>query len=172
MWYHDPEVALMSTPDLSSVDDRALVEDLARAVLEQAAPEELAVFDETAQEYFTDPQAVLDPRRRDEAVGFGLDVALLTPYVLAVATPVLSFLLETVAGAARSEAQPVIRDLVRRLFRRAAPDGASKAPTPLTAEQAARVREVARSRAADLGLPEEQQRLLADSVVGGLLVSA
>ena len=171
MWHHDPEVVLMSTPDIPLAEDRALVEELARAVLEQTAPEELAVFDDTAEEYFSDPRGVLDPRRRDEAVGFGLDVALLTPYVLAVATPVLSFLLETVAGAARSEAQPVIRDLVRRLFRRAAPDSASQ-PTPLTPEQAARVREVARSRAADLGLPEDQQRLLADSVVGGLLVSA
>jgi hypothetical protein len=161
----------MSTPDLSSADERALVEELARAVLEQAAPEELLIFEETSREYFSDPRAVLHPPRRDEAVGFGLDAALLTPYALAVATPVLSFLLQTVADAARSEAQPVIRDWVRRLLRRSGRD-AGDGVAPLTPQQAARVQELARSRAADLGLPEEQQRLLADSVLGGLVVAS
>jgi hypothetical protein len=33
------------------------------------------------------------------------------------------------------------------------------------------VREVALARATDLGLPAEQARLLADSVVGGLVVA-
>lgn len=170
--------------------DRALVEDLARSVLEQAAPEELVIFEDTAEEYFRDPDAVLDPKRRDEAVGFGLDVALLTPYVLAVATPVLTFLLNAAADAAKKEAIPVVGDLVRRLFRRFrrddyaaddapddAPDEAGKArpagegPVALTPEQADRVREVAMARAADLGLPEQTQRLLAESVVGGLVVA-
>jgi len=162
--------------------DRALVEDLARSVLEQAAPEELVIFEDTAEEYFRDPDAVLDPKRRDEAVGFGLDVALLTPYVLAVATPVLTFLLNAAADAAKKEATPVVGDLVRRLFRRFrrdddAADEAGKArpagegPVALTPEQADRVREVAMARAADLGLPEQTQRLLAESVVGGLVVA-
>ena len=34
---------------------------------------------------------MLSAKGKDEAVGFGLDVALLTPYVLAVAAPVLSY---------------------------------------------------------------------------------
>ncbi len=161
-------------PQDPAVVDRALVEELARSVLEQAAPEELVIFEETAQEYFDDPQAVLDPKRRDEAVGFGLDVALLTPYVLAVATPVLTFLLDAVVTAAKSEAKPVVGDLVRRLFRRLRPGPdpgpADDAPVALTAEQSAQVREVALARATDLGLPEAQARLLADSVVGGLVV--
>ena len=41
----------------------------------------------------------------------------------------------------------------------------------ITTEQAARVREIAFARAADLGLPPQQARVLADSVVGGLVTA-
>ncbi len=160
--------------------DRALLEELARLALEGVAPEELVLFDETAEEYFRDPDAVLNPRRRDESVGFGLDAALLTPYLLAVATPVLTFLLDTVAKTAKEEAAPVVRDLVRRLFRKVLPSSAEPRPggaepadraDALSPDQAAEVRRIALSRASDLGLPAEQARLLADSVVGGLVVA-
>jgi hypothetical protein len=163
--------------------DRDLLEELARAVLEHAAPEELVIFEETAEEYFRDQDAVLHPTRRDEALGFGLDLALLTPYVLAVATPVLGFLVQTVAAAAKEEATPRVRELVRRLFNRSQPrEQPREQPRDkdrrggdermaLTAEQAREVRAVALARATDLGLPDEQARLLADSVVGGLVVA-
>jgi hypothetical protein len=166
----------MTPPDT----DRDLLEELARTILEHSAPEELVLFEETSEEYFRDPEGVLHPARRDEALGFGLDLALLTPYVLAVATPVLTFLLQTVTAAAKEEATPRVRELVRRLFNRGGGertaeggpgDGAGDAPVALTGEQARQVREVALARATDLGLPAEQARLLADSVVGGLVVA-
>jgi hypothetical protein len=155
--------------------DRDLLEELARTILEHSAPEELVIFEETSEEYFRDPDAVLHPARRDEPLGFGLDLALLTPYVLAVAAPVLGFLVQTVAAAAKEEATPRVRELVRRLFNRSAGEGVrpeqDDQPLALTVEQAREVREVALARAADLGLPAEQARLLADSVVGGLVVA-
>ena len=166
------------TPPSSPPDaDRDLLEELARTILEHSAPEELVIFEETAEEYFHNPDAVLHPARRDEALGFGLDLALLTPYVLAVAAPVLSFLVQTVAAAAKEEATPRVRELVRRLFNRSAAKDAQHErredeSLTLTPEQAREVREVALARATDLGLPEEQARLLADSVVGGLVVGA
>ena len=82
--------------------------------------------------------------------------------------------IQTVATTAKAEATPVITDLVRRLFRAGRneePKGAPGVP-PVTPEQARRVREVALARASDLGLPEDQARLLADSVVGGLVTAA
>ena len=159
--------------------DRDLLEELARTILEHSAPEELVIFEETSEEYFHNPDAVLHPARRDEALGFGLDLALLTPYVLAVAAPVLSFLVQTVASAAKEEATPHVRELVRRLFNRSSgkgerPERAQQRvgePLALTGAQAREVREVALARATDLGLPAEQARLLADSVVGGLVVA-
>lgn len=165
------------TPHASGlVPDRALVDEFAQEVLSQAAPEELAIFEETAEEFHRDPEGVLTAQGKDEPVGFGLDVALLTPYVLAVATSALSFLLSTVADAAKAEAKPAIGDLVRRLFRRkGAPDdrdqpSAEPDPVALTSDQVGQVREVAYARATDLGLSEDKARLLADAVVGGLRV--
>ncbi len=159
--------------------DRALVEEFAKQVLGEVAPEELAVFDETAQEYHEDPQGVLSASGRDEAVGFGLDIALLTPYVLAVSGPVLAFLLKTVGDAAKKESQPLIADWVHRLFRHSHGDKkpeSDQKPDPdepeaiLSPEEAEQVREVALARAHDLKLPDEKARLLADAIVGGLNV--
>jgi hypothetical protein len=157
---------------LPSEDENELVAELARLALEQAAPEELVLFPETAEEYFRDPQAVLDPEGRDEPLGFGLDIAMLTPYVLAVATPVVRFLISTVAEAAGEETKPLVTRIVRRLFRRPDPasEAASEAPAPLSAEQVRRVRELAYQRAKGLGLDDDRAGLLADSVVGGLVV--
>jgi hypothetical protein len=152
--------------------ENELVAELARLALEQAAPEELVLFQETAADYFRDPRGVLDPGRRDEALGFGLDMALLGPYVLAVATPVVRFLASTVAATVGEELRPVLAGLVRRLLRR--PDsgqgGDGQAPPPLSADQARQVRDIAYRRARELGLAEGQAGLLADSVVGGLVV--
>jgi hypothetical protein len=150
--------------------ENELVAELARLALERAAPEELVLFQETAEEYFRDPQAVLDARRRDEALGFGIEVAMLTPYVLAVATPVIRFLASTVADVAGQEAKPLVTRIVRRLLRRSQPAPEAEAPPPLSGDQARQVREVAYQHAKRLGLDEDQAVLLADSVVGGLVV--
>jgi hypothetical protein len=152
--------------------ERELVAELARSVLVQAAPEELALFGETAEEYFEDPSAVLGSGRRDEALGFGLDVAMLTPYVLAVCAGVVRFLATTVADAARQESKPLVTRLVRRLLRQPDAPGepAGDAPPPLSGEQAGQVRDVAYQQAKHLGLDDDQATLLADSVIGGLVV--
>lgn len=150
-----------------------LTGELAQLVLEQIAPEELVLFEETAEEYFRHPEAVLNPQHRDEPVGFGLDLALLTPYVLAVAMPVVQWLAATVAEAVGKESKPLIGSLVRYLFRRdgeTSPDETAPVP-PLSIEQARRVREIAYQQAKALGLDDDQTALLADSVVGAVLVA-
>lgn len=155
--------------------EQQLVTELAALVLEQTAPEELAVLSETAQEYFADPQAVLDPKRRDEALGFGLEVALLGPYILAVAIPVVKYLASIVADGMQDAATPLVADLVRRLFRRrgdgAAPPAAGHPapPAALTADQGRLIRDATYERALALGLPDVQAGVLADAVAGGLI---
>src|SRR5512144_1176196 len=89
--------------ELEPQEERALVKQLAQTVVGRAAPEELVVFDETVEEYFQDPYQVLRARGRDEAVGFGLELGLLTPYVLAIASAVVNFLVSTIADSAREE---------------------------------------------------------------------
>lgn len=171
----------MSATAGPTVPDRDLVEELARQALADVAPEELAIFDETAEEYHQDPEGVLTASGRDEAVGFGLDLALLTPYLLAMSGAVLSYLVNTVGKAAKKESDPLISDWVHRLFRRGhrkpeAGDTDQQSSTSeepevhLSAAEVEEVREVALARAHDLKLPAAQARLLADAIVGGLNV--
>ena len=146
-------------------DDQAPISELSQTVLLRAAPEELLVLDETAQEHFTHPDATLRPGGRDEPVGFGLDIALLTPYVLAVATPVIQLLVGLVADAVHSDSRSVLAPLVRRLLRmpdQAAPvaaagstttAGEDAAPLSLTADQARRIHDLALARGRGVGLP-------------------
>jgi hypothetical protein len=159
------------TAGLSPADEQNLVRELAQSVVAEAAPDELVVFDETAEEYFADPDQTLDAQGRDEAVGFGIDLALLTPFVLAVATPVIKLLATMVHDAVKSEGQPVVTALVRRLLRRGPDAGANDRVVALTADQVSRVRDVAFDRGRAVGLPEGRAALLADAIVGGIVVA-
>jgi hypothetical protein len=153
--------------------ERTLVTELAEAVLDQAAPEELVVFDETAQEFFQNPERMLNPKTRDEPVGFGLEMGLLTPYVLAVVAPVVSFLISVVADSVNEASKTATGEWVRSLFKRKAetPSAAASTVPALTSEQARRVHQIAYERATTLGLPQATAELLADSVVGGVMVA-
>jgi hypothetical protein len=162
----------MGTDALSSDESRAIARELAALSLEDAAPEELVLFPEISEDYFRDPDGVIKSQSRDEAVGFGLDIAMLTPFLLAVATPVVQFLVGVVEETAKEEAKMSVAGAVRRLFRRdlgvaAKPDTRSA----LSTEQARRVRQIAYEQARGLGVDEERADLLADSLVGRLLVA-
>jgi hypothetical protein len=161
-----------------------LVNELAQTVLRQVAPEELALYHETAEFCFRNPGFMQKAKPKEEAVGFGLDMAMLTPYVLAAAFEAVRFLATAISDAARDELRdelrPVIADAVRRLFRRestpAAGDPASaqedsKGKAVLTAEEGREVRRIALQRAKQSGLDDERASLLADALVGALLVN-
>jgi len=155
-------------PDLDRFSaDRELITTLTAAALEHAAPEELLVLQETATEYFADPNALLCPKHRDESVGFGIEIGLIAPCLLAIASPVVKFLLDTVSGAAQDAAKPHVIRMARRLIRGSAPEAGE--PVQLTAEQVRRARPIAYDQAGRLGLPPEQRALLADSVAGALV---
>ena len=130
------------------------------------------IFDETVEEYFQDPERVLRARGGDEAVGFGLDMALLAPYVLAIAGSVVTFLASIVVDSAKDETRTVVAGFVRRLFRgQHEKSGArSAARQPLTAEQVRQIHQIAYDRSIALSLSEERATVLADAVVGGILV--
>ncbi|WP_369255248.1 hypothetical protein [Geodermatophilus amargosae] len=147
-------------------EQRSLVKDLAAELVEQLDPDELAVFDDAAEDYFRDPEAVLNPRRRDEAVGSGVELALVTPVVLAVAGQVVEYLSGVVVEALGDNVRPRLLRFVRRMLGLGGEDAAE--PPSLDSAQVEHVRDVALARARDVGLDEERARLLAESVVGGL----
>jgi hypothetical protein len=167
---------------LSASVERNLAGELAQAALQLVAPEELALFEETETEYFRNPDGYWHTKRRDETVGFGIELALLTPYVLGVGIPVVRFLATVVADALRDELhdqlEQAITAMVRRLFRRADPPGAYGPEEPehgpavvLTADQGREVRRIALLQARRFGLDEAQASLLADAFAGALLVN-
>lgn len=159
---------------LPPAEERELVRTLAQHVLEVRAPEELVLFDESADEFFADPERVLAAGGRDEAVGFGVELALLTPFVLAVVTPVVQLLVNMIGAAATKHGQRSVDDLVRRLLRRPSTDSSNadaEPPPVLSADQLALVRTVALDRSRTVGLPEDQAALLADAIVGGVAVA-
>lgn len=158
----------------SATHERDLVTELAALVVARVSPEEMVIFDELAEEYFRDPARAVQQRRRDEALGFGLDLALVVPYALTVAGTVVHFLgsvaMDLLQDAAKDSAEPAVRDLVRRMFVRVTGRPARPAE-PVVALNPAQMRTVAATSlraAAAVGLPEEQARLLADAIVGSL----
>lgn len=160
-------------------EHRALIAQLARGAVEREAPEELVLFEDSATQFFSNANAVMQGDRRDESVGFGLDLAMLTPAALAVASAVVAAVGGAVGDAWKDEATPVVSGWFRRLFhwlsrrrrrnrdRRDRP--AAPRAVPLTVEQARRVRAVAVKRAVAFGVPADQARLLAESITGALV---
>jgi hypothetical protein len=152
------------------------VSSITRRVVSELAPAELPVLDTYLAAYEADPGLVrhLGSRAPDEATGLGGIDASLTPYVVGVASSVLTFVAAQVADAARDEAGSRIRRLVGKVFGRTA-DRVVPAPE-ITAEQLraltpALLRQVhaaAHGKARELGLSESTAKNFADAVVGCL----
>jgi len=170
---------------LDSAAGQNLVAELAQAMLQRVAPDELALYEETAADYFRDPHGLLQARPREEAVGFGLEIALLTPTVLAIATEAARFLAALVADTARDELReelrPVIASKIKRLLGRDSDmttethELKARHPGPaqsLTAEQLRQVRQVAVRQATESGLDDGQATQLADALVGSLIAES
>ncbi|MDR6415597.1 hypothetical protein [Pseudarthrobacter sulfonivorans] len=154
---------------------REFTTELARLALESSAPDELMVFDEVADEFFADQAAALNPRSRDESVGFGLELALLTPAALAICGEVVRFLADLLAETFKDEAKSVLGSYFRRMFvSRDQPAGAEppQSAIRLSDEQMRRVHEAALTEGRRLKLPEETTALLGNAIVGALVVDA
>jgi hypothetical protein len=156
-----------------AVDD-ALVAQLARSAVSQAAPEELPLFRATSEAYFEDPTALERRKSGDEMLGFGVEAAvvLVTPVALNVAKDVLNFVLEQVREQAREHGKEAIERFTDRLLKRGGQpgsEGAAPAETPeLTEAQLEQVRALALEKAQQLKLAPDKAELLADSLVGSL----
>jgi hypothetical protein len=148
--------------------ERELIAALAEDVVRAHAPEELPLLRATAEAYFETPEAVL--RRvigKDETLGFGAsDVVALAPYALTVASAVVTFLAQQAIAvtqeAGAGTAQGLLERWIDRLRGRRPDDDA------FTAEQLRKVRDVAYSKAIQLGLPSDEATVLADATAGGI----
>lgn len=149
--------------------DRALALELTAVSLEQVAPDELPVLDESAEEYFEDPDAALSTTDGDAPLGSGVTVVMMTPYLLAAAGTVLPVLGAIAADLGKDVAKDLVKepvvDWLRRLIRR---PGQAPPADALTAAQLARVRGVVEEKARACGLADAQAALVADATAGAL----
>jgi hypothetical protein len=153
-----------------------LIAAVARDQVAQVAPQELVLFRAQSAAYFADPDRAPQTRAgKEEMLGFGVGEAavLLTPVILRVSKEVVAFLAEQVQKSLATQTPGLVDDLVKSLFKRLRPaSGPAPAATPLTTAQLAQVRRLALEKAQQDGLAEPQAALLADSIVGGLVVAS
>jgi hypothetical protein len=153
--------------------DGQLIEDLARNLIEDLAPQELPIYRATSKAFLENPDHVTKRQwTREEKLGFGLPEAtvFLTPVVLAVTTAVVKFFVETVKEAIKNQTVEEITALVRKLILRR-PSSAEKDAYALSREELGKVRELVLRTALDLKVSEPQAEILANAIVGRLAVA-
>ncbi len=149
-----------------SPGDRALLDDLAREVVGEVAPEELDLFDQLADEYHANPAPPdLTQPAGDDALGFGLGGALIaaTPAVAAAASVVLGLVMQIGFAIVSDEASDQVRQRLRALLRRdrTAP---TAAPT-LDREQLRQIRQAALNEALRFGMAQDEAGRIADALL-------
>jgi hypothetical protein len=172
---HSWEVAVAETID--DVLD-ILTTQLARAVVEEIAPEELPPFDPISQAFI---ERRKEDRRKgrkqidypseldwNEDLGFGMGeaVTLLTPAALAAAGAVVGYLAREVGqGLAKGTAEVVAEQLKRWI--RGLLQG-KPGPIRLKDAELARVGQIVRETARHRGVPKDRADQIADTVVARL----
>lgn len=152
-----------------------LAADLARQVVTRQAPRELPTFRAISAAYFEDPDRAFEERKRDEKLGFGVEsVALLTPYALAIARPVVQLLIAELGKGLKERNSEAIARWVRRIFNKqdepVATEETEPAPQPLRPEQLDRIRQLALQKGRELALPEREATSLADAMIVSLVI--
>jgi hypothetical protein len=152
--------------------ERDLIAEMSRDVVAEVAPDELSLFRMNSTAYFKNPKKALESQEaKDDALGFGIEavVPLLTPIVIAVVSEVITHLEQSLSTHLASGAEGAVSGGLRSVFKRGGKGTA--APAQLSPAQLTEVRDIAFKKARQLKLPETQAAMLADSVVGGLVVA-
>ena len=151
--------------------------DLARDLVNQVAPEEMPLFRATSEAYFKDPQRVLKEHTgKDEMLGFGTGevIFLVTPVAVAVSVEVVRFVTEEVGKSFKAESSAFVAALVKSVFKKYRPileREARPTASPLTPEQLREIHVIALTKARQLKLSEARAKILADALVGDLVVA-
>ncbi|MFN8525298.1 MAG: hypothetical protein U0821_19555 [Chloroflexota bacterium] len=161
---------------MTAAEYRDVIEELAREALGQLSPAELMLFDSTADAFFQDPEGVTRSERADDDIlgsGLGLDVALIGPAVLYVASVAVNFVGQELLSAGKDEAKAGLKELVKAVFQRLKSRTAGTAPTPgvtgaLSAAQERRLRDLVAETGQALKLSTDQISVLSNALAGGL----
>lgn len=153
-----------------------LIAELARDLISQTAPQELPLFRANSEAFFTNPEKLLAGQKgKDEMLGFGVGeaITMMSPAILMVTSEIVKFLIDELKKTVKDESSALIGETVKKMFKKFRPEEKKEnAPSPLTPEQLAQVRELALKKARQLKLSDERCKLLADALVGSLAVAA
>ena len=141
--------------------------EIAKQVVAELAPDELELFDQTADA--TRDRAPGGRRSADELLGFGIEAveSMVTVAALAGSKAALGRLAEEAGKAAGAKAAERAKGWFGKVRRRQAASSVAL-PVTLTTEQLAAVRSAAVAQIATFGLPEQRSSQIADAIVGRL----
>lgn len=147
--------------------------ELARAALDEVAPDEVPLLDALGLDFV---EASSAPSQRDGALGFDVTQVAMAVAASSVAVAVKDYLLGTVEAFATDQGAEHLGRMVRRLKRRRRtanglvdPQGAgAEADVDLSPEEISEVRRRAFVHARGLGLSQAKADLLADAITGSL----
>ncbi|NDU72018.1 hypothetical protein GWI34_05180 [Actinomadura sp. DSM 109109] len=138
--------------------------ELSRAIVGGVREAELTDFDAAVAEYRSDPVRAFGDRPLGAPVGMGVDIALVTPYVLAI----VSLLLNATAGSAATKVIEGALARVRAARRGGEPE---RAAVELDDAEKRMLVELITDHGIALGLEPGYARVLAASVLQALLAS-
>ena len=153
-----------------SDEQSGLVDEISKELVAEIAPEELDLFDELAAGYHANPNPPDASRGGDDALGFGLDAALIatSPAAMAAVSACLGYLLQVATDALKDQTKTAIQEQVKKLF---AAKKSGPAQLHLDADQLARARSLAASEARRFGLSKADADRLADALAGRLAIN-
>ena len=152
-------------------EGHALIRDITQTIVTQVAPEELDLFDELLQEYFTNPQPAPQTTSSDDPLGFGVGevVAAITPAAAAMVSVVLSYLLPEVLKVSSQESAALIMARAKKLFQRMI--GKTDTLPPLTHAQLTHVKNLACQQALKFGVKAKIAEQMATALAGSLALT-
>ncbi|MFI9450013.1 hypothetical protein [Amycolatopsis sp. NPDC052450] len=108
--------------------------ELAREVVGTHYPPELGLFDAVVDEYRRDPDRLLNPETLRAPVGIGVDLVLMTPYILAAAAYLGNILVEKAADKTLDAVRDRLTEAWAARKARRADDDAARPVTSADAE--------------------------------------
>jgi hypothetical protein len=134
-------------------------------------PEELPLFEGTAQAYLSHPARVGGRSRDMEPLGLGAELSSITPAALWAGHEAMRLVLTSSAHMAEEEGSGLIRRALRRALVRFRRDRRAPKAAAYTPDQLRAVRRAALANAKKTGMAGREAEFLADAIVGGLAVS-
>jgi hypothetical protein len=150
-----------------------LMNEVARDILADIAPQELPIFPAVSKAYFADPAVALNKlRSRDTALGLGIEslAILLTPIVLHIVTEAFQILMEAAKKAVTDGLAKEIPDAMKMMLRRFRASGPS-VPPPVGTLQMDAIRAKIRLTAKEMQLPDDKIEALLDAVAAQLAIA-